>query len=156
MDVLSNIFFALVGSIGIFEVLKRQQFLATKKSWFWFFLSILLIAPGSAYYHWAPTDATLVWDRLPMSMGFMALYIVLLSEHLTVDCQKFLYPSLVLGILSVIVWVLTTDLRFYFWVQFSSFVTIPLILMLFKSLLLCLPRFLFPSEMGGSQRWRGV
>lgn len=125
LDVLSNILFAVAGALGISVV--------SKKSWFWFFFSILLIAPGSAYYHLSPNDATLVWDRLPMSMGFMALYIVLLSEHISLKYEKFLFPAMGLGILSVVVWVVTTDLRFYFWVQFSSFITIPLILVLFRS-----------------------
>lgn len=132
MDVLSNIFFALTGLLGMWEVAKMTG-LETKKSWWWFFLSILLIAPGSAYYHWSPNDATLVWDRLPMSMGFMALYIVLLCEHLDFKIERYLFPALAFGILSVMVWVMTSDLRFYFWVQFSSFVTIPFILLLFPS-----------------------
>ncbi len=132
MDVLSNIFFAITGIMGMREVARRSG-LETKKSWWWFFLSILLIAPGSAYYHWNPNDATLVWDRLPMSMGFMALYILLLCEHLDFKIQNYLFPALAVGVMSVMVWVLTTDLRFYFWVQFSSFVTIPFILLLFPS-----------------------
>lgn len=132
LDVLSNIFFAITGLLGMWEV-ARLTGLETKKSWWWFFFSILLIAPGSAYYHWNPNDATLVWDRLPMSMGFMALYILLLCEHLDFKIERFLFPALFVGVASVMVWVLTTDLRFYFWVQFSSFVTIPFILFLFPS-----------------------
>ena len=133
MDVLSNVLFALVGFLGIQEVAIRQPALVTKKSWFWFFLSVLLIAPGSAYYHLSPNDATLVWDRLPMSGAFMALYVVLLSEHMTLKSEKYLFPALMFGVLSVVTWVITTDLRFYIMVQYGSFVTIPLILMLFPS-----------------------
>lgn len=132
LDVLSNIFFAVVGLLGMTEAMKASG-LETKKSWWWFFFSILLIAPGSAYYHWSPNDMTLIWDRLPMSMGFMALYVVMLCEHVNFKIEKFLFPSLLLGVVSVFTWVITTDLRFYFWVQFSSFVTIPLILFLFPS-----------------------
>lgn len=132
MDVLTNVFFLFAGGLGLLEVTQQQKLL-TRKSWFWFFLSIILIAPGSAYYHWEPNNATLVWDRLPMSMGFMALYIVLLSEHVSLKFEKLLYFALFIGVLSVMVWVVTTDLRFYFWVQFSSFITIPLILGLFPS-----------------------
>lgn len=133
LDVLSNIFFALVGVLGIQEVVVRQPALVTKKSWFWFFLSVLLVAPGSAYYHLSPADATLVWDRLPMSGAFMALYVVLLSEHLTLRSENYLFPALILGVLSVVTWVITTDLRFYSSVQYGSFVTVPLILALFPS-----------------------
>lgn len=31
---------------------------------------LILTAFGSAYYHWAPSDATLVWDRMPMTIVF--------------------------------------------------------------------------------------
>lgn len=131
-DVLSNVFFLVVGILGVLEV-TGQKTLVTKKSWFWFFLSILLVAPGSAYYHWEPNNQTLVWDRLPMSMGFMALYIALLSEHVNLKFEKLTHFALFVGVLSVITWAITDDLRFYFWVQFSSFITIPLILGLFPS-----------------------
>lgn len=133
LDVLSNIFFALTGLIGVMEVMKQSTTLVTKKSWWWFFVSIILIAPGSAYYHWSPNDATLVWDRLPMSLAFMALYILLLSEHLDFKIEKYLYLALFTGLASVFTWVITTDLRFYYWVQFSSFITTPLILFMFPS-----------------------
>jgi len=131
-DVLSNIFFLIVGYLGVMEVVGKKLLL-TRKSWIWFFLSIVLIAPGSAYYHWDPNNSTLVWDRLPMSMGFMALYVALLAEHVHLKFEKLLSLALFTGIISVIVWVVTTDLRFYFWVQFSSFVTIPIILIFFSS-----------------------
>lgn len=125
MDVLTNICFLAVGLFGLVKV--------SSQSWKWFFISILLIAPGSAYYHWGPNNETLVWDRIPMSMGFMALYVVLLSEHINRKFEKFLYPALLLGVVSVLVWVMTSDLRFYFWIQFSSFISIPIILFLFPS-----------------------
>lgn len=133
MDVVSNVFFLLAGFLGLREV-GRLIKIKTRKSWKWFFISILLVAPGSAYYHLSPNDMTLVWDRLPMSIGFMALYISLLSEHITLKAEKFLFPGLILGLLSVVTWVVSADLRFYFWVQFSSFLTIPVILFLFRSL----------------------
>lgn len=132
MDVLTNLCFLAVGLAGILESIKRKA-MVTFRSWQWFFISILLIAPGSAFYHWAPTDSTLVWDRLPMSMGFMALYVILLSEFVSDRFIKILIPALVVGIFSVLVWWLTTDLRFYFWIQFSSFISIPVILLLFPS-----------------------
>lgn len=125
MDVLSNIFFLVVGFLGL-SIQKNR-------SWLIFFISIVLVAPGSAYYHWAPDDFTLIWDRLPMSVGFMALYVILLSEHVSEKLEKTLPVAIMLGLASVMVWVLTTDLRLYFWIQFSSFLTIPMILILYPS-----------------------
>lgn len=132
MDVGSNIFFMLVGLWGLALLASKQQ-LSLRKPWFWFFLSVLLVAPGSAFYHWAPNDFTLIWDRLPMSIGFMALYITLLSEHIDESFERWLIPSVAIGLLSVVVWALTHDLRFYYIVQFSSFLTVPMILVLFNS-----------------------
>jgi hypothetical protein len=63
----------------------------------------------------------------------MALYVILLSEHISEKAEKYLIPALLIGLSSVLVWVMTTDLRFYFWVQFSSFISIPIILFLFPS-----------------------
>lgn len=133
LDVLTNFGFIIVGLLGIELVRRKKKDLPTFSSWQWFFISILLIAPGSAYYHWSPNDQTLVWDRLPMSLGFMALYVALLSEHISFKFEKFLPLALVLGLLSVVTWVVTSDLRFYFIVQFSSFLTIPIILIFFRS-----------------------
>jgi hypothetical protein len=125
MDVLSNILFLIVGLMGLA--------IQKNRSWLVFFISIVLVAPGSAYYHWAPNDFTLIWDRLPMSVGFMALYVILLSEHVSEKLEKTLPIAVLMGLASVMVWVFTTDLRFYFWIQFSSFLTIPMILILYPS-----------------------
>jgi hypothetical protein len=35
--------------------------------WSAFFIGIMSTSFGSAYYHLKPNDATLVWDRLPVS-----------------------------------------------------------------------------------------
>lgn len=133
LDVLTNLAFVIVGLLGIELVRRKRGDLPSFSSWHWFFISIFLIAPGSAYYHWSPDDQTLIWDRLPMSLGFMALYVALLTEHIDLRLEKFLPLALFLGILSVVTWVVTSDLRFYFIVQFSSFLTIPIILILFRS-----------------------
>ncbi len=131
-DVLSNFIFLVVGWLGITEALKRENLVA-RRSWIVFFVSIFLIGPGSAYYHWNPNNETLVWDRLPMGAGFMVLYLILLIEHVSEKLEKYLIPFLLTGIASVVIWAIWDDLRFYFWVQFSSFLCIPLILLTFES-----------------------
>lgn len=131
LDVLSNLAFLVVGILGLQRALQIKS--EVRSSWIAFFISILLVAPGSAYYHWNPNNFTLIWDRLPMSTGFMALYIVMLAEHISLKWTKFLPWALALGLVSVLVWALTDDLRFYFWVQFSSFITVPIILLAFTS-----------------------
>lgn len=131
LDVISNLAFFIVGVLGLKESFKITS--PVRNSWIAFFASILLVAPGSAFYHWAPNNYTLIWDRLPMSTGFMALYIVMLAEHISLKFTKLLPWALLIGLVSVLVWVATDDLRFYFWVQFSSFLTVPMILLAFTS-----------------------
>ncbi|WP_408096890.1 hypothetical protein ACJVC5_17780 [Peredibacter sp. HCB2-198] len=131
LDVLSNLAFLIVGFLGLKESFKITS--PVRNSWIAFFASILLVAPGSAFYHWAPNNYTLIWDRLPMSTGFMALYVVMLAEHISLKFTKVLPWALLMGLVSVLVWVATDDLRFYFWVQFSSFLTVPMILLAFTS-----------------------
>ena len=38
--------------------------------------------PHSRYYHWKPTNATLVWDRLPMTLAFMTVFAIMIDERL--------------------------------------------------------------------------
>lgn len=42
---------------------------------------LVLTAIGSAYYHWAPSDATLVWDRLPMTIVFAGILAMLWTSN---------------------------------------------------------------------------
>jgi hypothetical protein len=134
-DVSTNLIFIVIGLMGTGIVWKNKEKIQGFKCWFVFFISIFLIGPGSAYYHWNPNNLTLVWDRLPMGVGFMALYIILMIEHLSPDWEKGLLWACVTGLSSVVVWAIYDDLRFYFWVQFSSIFTIPVILLFFKSTL---------------------
>jgi hypothetical protein len=88
-DVVSNLGFLVVGVWGVVFVMKANSgangtFLHPGERWpyFFFFLGVLLTAFGSAYYHWAPDNARLVWDRLPMAMGFMGLLAAVLAERM--------------------------------------------------------------------------
>ena len=86
-----------------------------------------------AYYHWAPDDATLAWDRLPMTIVFMALFAALTSEHVRLHLEHVLLPvALVLGAASVAWWRYADDLRFYAWVQFAPLVMIAFLLLAYR------------------------
>src|SRR5215831_6408886 len=65
-NVVSNLPFVAVGAAGL--TLARRDAAATA-----LFVGILLTGFGSSYYHAAPDDSTLFWDRLPMTIAFMAL-----------------------------------------------------------------------------------
>ena len=44
------------------------------------FSALILTAWGSAYYHLAPDNARLVWDRFPIMIVFMALLAAVITE----------------------------------------------------------------------------
>lgn len=130
-DVASNIPFLIIGVLGVALCAgRRRPPLAV--SWATLFIGTTLVCFGSAYYHWAPTNATLVWDRLPMTLAFMSLFVALVAEHVGEGLQRFmLAPALAAGVLSVLWWRWTGDLRLYAWVQFAPLVCIPFVLVMF-------------------------
>lgn len=130
-DVASNIPFLLVGAAGMLWC-HRSPGTGALSSWMVFFLGVALAFVGSGYYHWAPDDASLVWDRLPIAAAFMALFAALLSEHLPEKLERaLLVPAVVVGIASVIWWKYSGDLRVYIWVQIAPLLAIPYVLAAF-------------------------
>ena len=104
-----------------------------------FYIGVILTGFGSAYYHYAPSNDTLLWDRLPMTISFMAFFSFILSMHISERVGTILlWPLLVIGIASVLFWDYTEglgrgDLRFYAVVQFLPVILIPLILLMFPN-----------------------
>lgn len=127
-DVLSNLPFLAVGLYGL---TRRVQ---PKTAYLTLCGGVLLVSLGSAYYHYAPSNETLLWDRLPMTIAFMALFSMLLEERVT--HRKTLIPLLALGLASAFYWSWTDDLRPYLLVQFLPLLLLPLILALYA------PRYL--------------
>ncbi len=104
-----------------------------------FFIGVMLSGFGSAYYHWAPGNGPLVWDRLPMTLSFAAFLVAILSEYVEPGIERrLLYPLVGLGLFSVIYWYLTErfgrgDLRLYALIQFAPLLIIPAICLNFHS-----------------------
>lgn len=134
LNVFSNILFLIVGLLGI-QFCIHHDLVGAKNAWLLFFVGILLVSIGSAYYHWNPNNTTLVWDRLPMTMGFMGLLIALLSEYVDTRLGNniLLLSALLFGSATVVYWHWTDDLRFYLWVQFLPLIIIVLLVSLLKS-----------------------
>lgn len=131
-DVITNIFFAIFGFIGFYFCLRKKQN-ESPLSWIIFFFGVTLVCFGSGYYHWNPNNDTLVWDRLPMTIGFMGLFIAILSEYVNSNIERYvIVPAILLGLFSVIYWHYADDLRFYIWIQLIPFLTIPVVMILFK------------------------
>ncbi len=128
-DVLSNLAFFIVGLAGLRTTLLATT-LAARREYVVFFVGVTLTAFGSAYYHHAPDHGRLVWDRLPMTIGFMGLLAATIGERVDLRWgRRALGPLLALGIASVVYWIASEnhgagDLRPYVGVQFVSLVAI--------------------------------
>ncbi len=146
-DVFSNLPFFLVGVLGL-VFLWRQRTAAGATAFIekseqvpyaLFFLGILLTCLGSAYYHLAPDNQRLAWDRLPLSLVFIAFFSAVIAERISVKAGLILLlPLAILGVNSVIYWNLSElrgmgDLRLYLAVQFGPMLVIPLIMLLFPA-----------------------
>jgi hypothetical protein len=111
LDVASNIGFLLAGIAGLFVVLRpRTQFAFEIERWPYgvFFLGLLLTAAGSAYYHLAPDNERLFWDRLPMTIAFMSLVAAQIVDRISVKAGVgLLLPMLLVGAASSIYWLAT-------------------------------------------------
>lgn len=131
-DVISN---AAISLAGIWSMLKF-----VKPPDGTFFLRIILIlgmfltGVGSGYYHWDPTNATLVWDRIPMIMVFIPFFSFLIYQLISPKWGLIcLYALLPMGVLSVLYWYWSEiqgagDLRFYAFMQFFPMLSIPFLL----------------------------
>ena len=139
---LSSAAFLVVGVLGLIFLWRERaaggsrRFVVPEemRAYWALFAAVALTGLGSAYYHLAPDDARLVWDRLPMSFAFTALLAATVAERirLTLGLQL-LAPLLLLGGGSVVYWRWTGNLLPYAAVQFGSIAAILAIVILFHS-----------------------
>jgi hypothetical protein len=111
LNVLSNLPFLIGGALGLAIVWNgRGGFLDQREQlpYLIFFLGALLTCFGSAYYHAAPDNPRLVWDRLPMTLGFAGLVSAALAERVDLKLGlRALWPLLLLGVITVLYWYAT-------------------------------------------------
>lgn len=109
-NVMSNVPFAMVGTLAFAAlatwVRRPPPGLRTRPeavSFAVLFLGVFLTAFGSAYYHLPPSNARLVWDRLPMTIGLMGLLAFVIGERIGVRAGAWvLAPLLLVGVASVV------------------------------------------------------
>lgn len=146
-DTLSNLAFLLVGALGLVFLwrerdtggLGRFRSAEEMRPYWVFFAGVALTSAGSAYYHLAPDDARLVWDRLPMTIAFMSLVAAVAGERIGARTGNLLLvPLVILGLASVVYWRWSAlagfeNLRPYLAVQFGSIAVVLAIATLYPS-----------------------
>lgn len=142
-DVASNLPFAVIGVWGLIFMFRSsssqlaERFLDRREQWPYYFVfaGLLLTAFGSSWYHLNPNNDTLVWDRLPMTITFMAMVSSVIMERINLRLGLWLLPLLLcIGLGSVLQWHWSElrgsgDLRLYAAVQAYSALVILLSLL---------------------------
>ena len=136
-NVVSNLPFLVAGALGLLQSGRlASPDLATHYRAFC--AAVALVALGSAWYHLAPDNARLVFDRMPMTIAFMALLAAVIADRVNwVAGRALLWPLVVVGIASIAWWIRTEaaghgDLRLYALVQFLPMLLLPLMLFMWK------------------------
>ncbi|HTP98143.1 MAG TPA: alkaline phytoceramidase [Casimicrobiaceae bacterium] len=108
LDVASNLGFLLAGIAGLLVAAVRRrafEFRAERWPYAAFFLGLVLTSIGSGYYHLAPDNARLVWDRLPMTIAFAGLLSSQIVDRVSVRAGvALLVPMIAIGAASVLYW----------------------------------------------------
>ncbi|GAB3538480.1 hypothetical protein GCM10027343_04310 [Noviherbaspirillum agri] len=129
-DVISNIGFGLVALWGFMRLRPYARHAAIAEGWpgyRLFLVGLMLTAVGSGFYHLAPDNWRLVWDRLPIALVCAGLLAAVRAE--TKRGRNAEADAVWLGfvaIASVGWWAVTDDLRPYLLLQFLPIILIPL------------------------------
>lgn len=99
LDVVSNLAFLAVAVAGLDAVLRpgRAAFIDRTEHlpYALFFVALAATAFGSAWYHLAPDNARLFWDRLPINICFAALLSAVIAERCSIKAGLLLLLPLV-------------------------------------------------------------
>jgi len=134
-DVLSNIGFAFVAIWGWLTLWPRRASAQLRSGWpgyRLFLIGLFLTAFGSAFYHLAPDNARLIWDRLPIALACAGLIVGVRGDTrpgLNTEIEAIALA--LLAVASVAWWVYTArsgadDLRPYLLLQGLPLILIPL------------------------------
>jgi hypothetical protein len=147
LNVLSNIPFVIFGLLGFAWLLSPggrtpgRHFLFAWEWWAYLllFACVALTGVGSAYYHARPSNDTLYWDRLPLTVVFMTFFVLVLAERIGPKVGLWLLgPCVALGVFGVTYWYWTEmqgvgDVRVYGLVQYFPLLALPILLLLFPA-----------------------
>jgi len=135
LDVLSNLGFAAIGAYGLCRIWPRRNDPVIVAGWpgfELFLISLVLTALGSAFYHLAPDDSRLIWDRLPIAFACAGLLAGVRAQAARNVNGAHLAGVLALVAIASVVWWYASgvngsgDLRPYLLLQALPLVLIPL------------------------------
>ncbi len=140
IDVATNLGFLSVALLGFFVVLRAKNHLTFRHSYLGYLLflaGLLLTALGSSFYHLAPNNETLIWDRLPIALLCAGLLAAVYGETHHQNINKITPALAAYAVLSVFWWYGSIlfgkdDLRLYLFLQILPLVLIPLWQSIFK------------------------
>jgi hypothetical protein len=133
-DVLSNAGFALVATWGWLTLRPRRDSELLRAGWpgyRLFLIGLLLTAFGSAFYHLAPDNFSLVWDRLPIALVSAGLIAGVRGDIKGSSSRLDAIVLALAAVASVAWWAITErhgagDLRPYLLLQGLALILIPL------------------------------
>ena len=131
-NVLSNIGFAAVGLWGLWRLAPAPDDPAIASGWpdhMLFLIGLVHVAFGSSFYHLAPDDHRILWDRLPIALASAGLLAGTRTEIRGGDGVLWA-GALALAAIASVVWsagfVSGGDLRPYLLLQILALVLLPL------------------------------
>ncbi|KLV07001.1 membrane protein [Photobacterium aquae] len=136
-NVITNLPFLWVGWLGIMTASRRNASNTPEryKGYTLFYWGLIGTFVGSSLYHLVPGPFTLMLDRIPITISFISLYCVVLTEYISPTIgKKLLLPLLAYGVISVGYWYITDlgpekgNMAAYVLVQVIPIVHLPLIL----------------------------
>jgi hypothetical protein len=123
LNVLSNLPFLIVGALGLALIARWRRVAGISAQSVWpygvLFAGVALTAFGSGYYHQNPSHETLVWDRLPMALGFAGLVAGTLADRGWRSTMALLLALTAISVGSVLLWAGTGNLLPYLVMQMS-------------------------------------
>jgi hypothetical protein len=135
-NVVSNLPFVLAGAAGLHLLRVRRGSVFRERwergGWSVLVAAVFLVGFGSAYYHAAPSDSTLFWDRIPMTLMFSAFLALTIGERMRPAWgARLLVPLLAAGLGTLLYWRAQDDLRPYGLLQGLAMTAIPAMMLLF-------------------------
>ena len=141
-DNLTNLLFFVSGGLGLrfmFSPQGRNAFSDPREAlpYSLFFVSTILVGFGSGYYHLAPDNSRLLWDRAAIMLAIASWFAAIMCERVSVTSGLRLLPLLyAAGLGSVVYWGWSEmnghgDLRAYGLMQLYPLLLVPLLLWLY-------------------------